>query len=566
MNLAPEGHRLLSGSSSSSTAAPTITLDGGEPFPAKFVALWRSGRFTDTVVTVEDRGFLADRKVLAAGCDYFERHYDHVHMRDADHPKLLEHVTAAAFEPLLAFLYEGACTFDESLLAPVLQAAHYLGVAPLERACVAALTERLSPSNALAVWTWGEELELPELLEAAKVTALKVFDDVEKIEEATLAQVQALVADDRLTATSEEVVFSAVARFAEAKQPAEADLHDLLRSVRFPLMSEEFLQGPVRNWPMLQTLSGQQLLFELKAPTAGLAQMPRWGFGVRSLYVMGGSGGGDLDLATVEIYNGQANTWRAGLQLPFAFRQTAAAVLDGKIYLIGESKTMLTFDTRTGGAWEAMRGMRKLREAPSAAAAGGRLYVLGGRGARDSVESFDPRTGFWTNVARLPTDRWSAGAAELDDQIYLVGGRNFSVIALDTVEVYDPYSNTWADDYPPMTTSRSKHGVAAFNGKIYAAGGIDDRGKALRSVEAYDPQTMSWAAVAPLSTLRYNVSLAVLGNKLYAVGGRVVRRGGTASETPEIISLVESYDPQHDRWEAVAPMAEVRQSAAVVCV
>ena len=81
------------GSSSSTAAALTITLSGGEPFPAKFVALWRSGRFTDTVVTVEGRSFVADRKVLAAGCDYFERHYDHEHMRDADYPKLIEHLS-----------------------------------------------------------------------------------------------------------------------------------------------------------------------------------------------------------------------------------------------------------------------------------------------------------------------------------------------------------------------------------------------------------------------------------------------------------------------------------------
>ena len=233
-------------SSSTGTMAATITLSGGEPCPTKQVALWRSGRLTDTVVEVDGRSFAAHRAVLAAQCDFFNRHYDNEHMRDADHPKLLEHVTAAAFEPLLAFLYEGKCTFDESLLAPVLRAASYLNVAPLEKAAIAALTERLSPSNALAMWTWGEELELPELAEAAKVTALKGFDEVEKIEEATLAQVQALVADDRLTAKSEEAVFSAVARFAEAKQPAEADLHDLLRNVRFPLMSKDFLQQTVQ--------------------------------------------------------------------------------------------------------------------------------------------------------------------------------------------------------------------------------------------------------------------------------------------------------------------------------
>ena len=78
------------GSSSSSTAAPTITLGGDEACPTKQVALWLSGRLTETVVTVEGATFAAHRLVLAAACGYFERHYDHDHLRDADHPKLLE--------------------------------------------------------------------------------------------------------------------------------------------------------------------------------------------------------------------------------------------------------------------------------------------------------------------------------------------------------------------------------------------------------------------------------------------------------------------------------------------
>ena len=230
-----------------STNGRDTTLSGGEPCPAKMVALWRSGRLTDTVITVEGRTFDANKNVLAGGSDYFERHYEHGQLRDADHPKLLEHVTAAAFEPLLAFLYEGACTFDESLLAPVLRAAHYLGVAPLERAAVDALTERLSPSNALTAWTWGEELELPELATLAKETALGGFDEVEKIEEATLAQVRALVADDRLTTDNEETVYRAVVRWAESNQPTDAELFSLLCGVRFDFLRKTFMRETVQS-------------------------------------------------------------------------------------------------------------------------------------------------------------------------------------------------------------------------------------------------------------------------------------------------------------------------------
>ena len=543
------------GSSSSGSVAPTITLSGGEPCPTKQVALWRSGRLTDTTVEVDGRTFAGHRLVLAAACDYFERHYDHEHMRGADHPKLLEHVTAAAFEPLLAFLYEGACTFDESLLAPILQAAHYLGVAPLERAAIAAFTERLSPSNALTAWTWGEELELPELAEAAKETALRGFDELESIEEATLAQVQALVADDRLTAKSEEVVFSAVARFAEAKQPAEAELFGLLRNVRFTQMERSFLHGTVRSCPMLDSKAGKDLIIEMLAPLAnGPAQQPRTGFGARFLYVMGST----LD---VEIYDPLANTWSAGTHMMSSHPFGAAVVLNGKIYALGgrhngSSKTVEVFDPQTG-SWAALAPMAASRQEFAAATVGGKIYAIGGSaiggsaGYLSSVEAFDPQSGAWTEVAPMPAAQAAAGAAVLDGKIYVIGGVDSSGGLANSMKVYDPQTNTWAVG-PPMATGRIAPGVAVLGGKIYVAGGV--QGSGLTSAEAFDLQTNSWAAIAPMSMVRSSFSLTPMRGKLYAAGGR-----SSAAST-----AVEAYDPQQNRWDAVAPMANARaQNRAV---
>jgi len=569
----------IGGSSSSSATAPTITLNGGEACPTKQVALWRSGRLTDTVVEVDGRSFAAHRLVLAAACDYFERHYDHEHLRDAEHPKLLEHVTAAAFEPLLSFLYEGACSFDESLLAPVLRAAHYLGVPSLESAAVAALTERISPSNALTAWTWGEELGLPELAKAAKVTALEGFDEVEKIEEATLVQVQSLVADDRLTAKSEEVVFSAVARFAEAKQPAEADLLELLRNVRFPLMSRPFLLETVRKWPMLQTVAGQGMLVEMLAPNAGPAQQPRAGFGGRFLYVMGGAGNDQEPLSSVEIYDTLTNTWAATTPLPTARTSGAAAVLGGKIYALrgqeegheddeddpGEddppTDAVDVFDPQTC-AWATGVPMTTARHCLATAVVGGKLYAIGGNTEGQMlpiVEAFDPQTGAWAEMAPMPTARSAPGVAVLNGKIYVTGGFSSERDSVNTVEVYDPQTNTWATA-PPMSEKRRVHGVAALGGKIYAAGGLGDDGpptsRGLSSVEVFDPQTNSWSAVAPMRAERWCISLTAVRGKLYAVGG--------CNDTADSLATVEAYDPQQDRWEAVLSMTCARRAAAVV--
>jgi len=548
------------GSSSSDTSnasVTTIKLSGGWALPPALVSMWRSGLLTDTVVTVEGRGFVADRKVLASSSEYFRSHFLNEQMeRGAANPTLQEHVSAAAFEPLLDFLYEGECSFDETRLTEVLQAASFLGVTPLEQAAVAALAERLSPSNALAAWTLADQLSLPALAESAKETALKGFDEVEKIEDATLAQVQALVADDRLTAKSEEAVFSAVARFAEAKQPAEADLLGLLRNVRFSQMSKAFLNQTVQYWPPLETMSGQRLLFQMVAPlVSGPAQQPRQGFGGRFLYVLGGSTTQTASnrLSTVDIYDTATSTWAAGTPLPAANMLFAAAVLDGKIYVMGGfpwTNAVQFFDPQTR-AWTTVAPMAAKRYAFATAVVGGKLYAFGGW-AVTSVEAFDPETGAWAEVAPMPTVRSHTSAAVVDGKIYVVGGYAAGA-AQSTFDVYDPQTNTWATA-PPMPTARYSHGVAALGGKIYVAGGPGP----LATVDVFDPQTNSWASVAPMSTARDQFSLTVVRGRLYATGGRTVDHA--------VLATVEAYDPQQNRWEAVAPMATTRMFYASVAV
>ena len=551
-----------SGTTSSDSTVATIKLSGGWALPPGQVSLWRSGLLTDTVVSVEGRSFATSKLVLAGGSEYFRSHFLNEQMaRGAANPTLQEHVSAAAFEPLLAFLYEGECSFDETWLTQVLQAANYLTVTPLEQAAVAALKERLSPSNALAAWSLADQLSLPELSEAAKVTALKGFDELESIEAATMAQVQALVADDRLTAKSEEAVFSAVARFAEAKQPAEADLLGLLLNVRFPLMGRSYLHETVLVSPLLQTMAGKDLLVQMLAPlVSGSSQEPRVGFGARFLHVMGGNleDGEDADgvaLSCVEVYDMLAGAWKSGVALPEAREDAAAAVLAGTIYLlggiVGDSRinTVVAFDPEAG-TWAAKAPMIESRSSHAAAVVGGKIYVIGGssNGTRpSSMEAYDPQTGVWTEMASMPSRSRLHNAAVLDGKIYVVGGTS------NTVEVYDSQTDTWTTA-PPMHTSRRCHGVAALGGKIYAAGGYKGEGLTsvfLDSVEAFDPQTDSWATVAPMRRRLAQLTLTATRDRLYAIGG-VIDSGDIHNATT--VPTVEAYDPQRDRWWTLPDM------------
>jgi hypothetical protein len=71
-----------------------------------------------------------------------------------------------------------------------------------------------------------------------------------------------LLASDRLKVADEEAVYSAAVKWlhAQAPPPAEDDALALLRLVRFPLLSREFVQETVLNEPLLRTFAGMQML------------------------------------------------------------------------------------------------------------------------------------------------------------------------------------------------------------------------------------------------------------------------------------------------------------------
>lgn len=66
-----------------------------------------------------------------------------------------------------------------------------------------------------------------------------------------------------------------------------------------------------------------------------------------------------------------------------------------------------------------------------------------------------------------------------------------------------------------MTFSLS--GVAALEHHIYVVGGYNGA-QQLASVERYDPETNTWEFCKPMSIARSALSLAVIDNKLYAIG------------------------------------------------
>jgi N-acetylneuraminic acid mutarotase len=213
------------------------------------------------------------------------------------------------------------------------------------------------------------------------------------------------------------------------------------------------------------------------------------------------------------------------------------------------------------GSWVTRTSMPTPRTGLSVVAANnGKIYAIGGwDGVRaivlDTVEEYDPATDTWTSRASMPTAREGLRAVMAGNgKIYAIGGGNNVIVG--TVEEYDPTTDTWTSRTSMPTPRTSPDVTVASNGNIYVIGGWAN-GIALDTVEEYNPSTDSWTVRTDMPTARGSLGTVTLGDKIYAIGG-----SNTGNDSS--LAIVEVYDPVDDTWTTRASMPTARQSFGAV--
>jgi N-acetylneuraminic acid mutarotase len=198
-----------------------------------------------------------------------------------------------------------------------------------------------------------------------------------------------------------------------------------------------------------------------------------------------------------------------------------------------------------------------MRQAENAAVAlDGRIYLAGGVDIHgkslDLFESFDPRTGSWTDLPKLPEARDHMGLTVANGQIYLSGGGLFAVPDVRSgFWRYDPKSAHWAA-LPPMPAARWQHASVTIGQTIYVVGGVV-RDRNARELWAYDISGGFWRTdLAPLPTEREHLTAVAADGQLIAIGGRLGHQ----------IGAVEAYDPATDTWRSLPDLPTPRGGSA----
>ena len=267
------------------------------------------------------------------------------------------------------------------------------------------------------------------------------------------------------------------------------------------------------------------------------------------IYGIGGLGFSEKPTNTVEVYDPDKHKWSTAASLPEPLDHPAAASYKDKLYVIGGYKEFGTPSDKLFiydpviDEWKEGEPMPTARGALTANFIDGILYAVGGKNKHikdhngESLqtlqinEAYDPVSNTWTEKEPMPTARHHLTSAVVDGKLYVIGGRQTNEkphVVVDTVEMYDPITNTWTEK-EPMPTKRSAMTAVAVIDDIYVLGGAIEEcppskgaqpNRVFNNNEKYNTVSNTWKAEPPMPTARHGpLSVLIDGDKIYAIGG-----------------------------------------------
>jgi N-acetylneuraminic acid mutarotase len=296
--------------------------------------------------------------------------------------------------------------------------------------------------------------------------------------------------------------------------------------------------------PALSSADAAEDSWTTKAPM----QQARGGLCVAAvngkIYAIGGSTASGLYppnleggfVGTNEEYDPATDTWTFKKPMPTSRSDFAIAVYQNKIYciggIIGTEKVDVVYSrfVPTGAnevydpatdTWEHKAPMPKARMELQANVVNGKIYLIDG----SLNQVYDPATDSWASKAPMPEvshsySVWNPISAVVDSTVYVLSEFTNQLLIYDTkTDVWSQGATVSLSEGLSDGTAGATTGVMAPK-RVYFIGIISGNPSSINY--AYDPKDNRWTTGTALSTARLDFGVAVVNDKLYAIGGYTI--------------------------------------------
>ncbi len=186
---------------------------------------------------------------------------------------------------------------------------------------------------------------------------------------------------------------------------------------------------------------------------------------------------------------------------------------------------------------------------------GDRFYLIGGR-RKNPVSIYDPSLNVWLEGSVSPVEMHHFQPVVVGKLIYVAGaltGPYPGETPLPNMYIYDTEHDIWRQG-PGIPTDRLRGstGNVVHEGKLYLASGIFDgrRGDHKKWFDAYDLKGGFWTRLPDCPRARDHHQAAVVGGKMYLIGGR--QSNAPSNTMGNTIDAVDVFDFQTKQWSTLA--------------
>ena len=507
-------------------------------------ALRTNQRFSDVTVAVKGEEFQAHKIVLAAASPFFLSLLES-QMEETTENTIkieLEEATASVMEEVLAYVYTGNASLTAENCHDFIATADFLLLPGLEAMAEDFLKRHLTVENCVFNYYFAEKYQCCGLKgESCKMINENFRMVMETADFLGLDENQVIcwVSSDDVIVEAEEDIFEGIIQWVlHNRSEREKNFPKLLRQVRVPSISHEYLVNRLLNEELIKTnlecfnfvMECVKLIFNCTTESSIKPARKCFKGNEDVIFVCG--------LREALCYLPAENKWHKLMSTTLEHKGHSIIQYRDRVYVFSSQKVeenqshvveYYTPSTNSWGtiqrrfnynSWEKFTGVFVLDDNRG-------LWILTTYRNNDYIYEYNPNKNIWLGSYRK---LWRSRACYVSDGhcIFTIGGASSEneTVTTEVDKIFPGHKTENGkvefEEVAPLNEGRYDAFGAAMNGKIYVAGGKQELHvdkSDLASCEVYDPSTDEWQVMPSLNVPRYSASMVCFKGALYVVGG-----------------------------------------------